>query len=74
MSFTREMGFLVCECDECHEMLECKTKDFEAARECLREESWLTWRIANEHKNFCSPFCKGQFMDKAKKAQEQSYK
>jgi hypothetical protein len=44
MSLTRDRGYLIAECDECHETLETKCTGFDEAREELRNQEWLTWK------------------------------
>lgn len=62
MSITRDHGEFVVECDapHCHVTLETGARDFDGARDAMRNEQWITRKshITNhEWKHFCSQEC-----------------
>lgn len=64
MSITRDRGFIVYECDHCHETLETETKEFDEATKAAKDEAWLTRPLGRLWFNFCGPGCLRDFIAK----------
>lgn len=63
MSLTRDRGKVVFECDRCGEALETEEKDFDAAREKLTAEGWLTRKHGKDWCHYCGELCKNEADD-----------
>lgn len=57
MSFTRNHGVVIYECDNCGNFNDTETKDFEQAKEIIKSEGWITHKEGQEWKNYCSNRC-----------------
>lgn len=53
MALERERGLIVFTCDECGEVEETETRDFEEAREHIRAEGWRTSKVGDEWVHKC---------------------
>ena len=54
---TRIHGKIQFECDDCSEVLETDTRDFEEARQQLDGEGWRTEKAGTEWRHLC-PECR----------------
>lgn len=50
----REHGDIIWQCDGCGELLDTNTADFDAARNMLTRNQWLTKRASDGWQHFCS--------------------
>jgi Fe2+ or Zn2+ uptake regulation protein len=50
----RQKGNIVFQCDECGEVLETNTNDFDSARNLLKRERWAVEKIDGEWEHYCS--------------------
>lgn len=59
MSLDRIAGRIVFTCDACPDALETDTRNFNEAREALRDAGWRTIPNGSEWEHFC-PACKSR--------------
>lgn len=59
MSFTRDRGFIVFQCDQCKETHETGTVEFNRAKDRMKDLEWSFRPDRGNWLHFCSDACRG---------------
>lgn len=57
MSFTRDRGIIIFECNNCGNTLDSETKDFDEALYALKTDGWRFDKSGKEYKHYCNDKC-----------------
>ncbi|HMD82748.1 MAG TPA: hypothetical protein VKE92_15635 [Anaerolineales bacterium] len=72
MTITRDRGFIIVECDHCHDTLETETRNFGDALEKIKEEEWITRKFdgSQVYFHFDTPLCLSEFLAERARARQ----